>query len=119
MQIQSFRLHCQNVVAYDDDVHHVERETLQVIKQYGEWIAAAKIEASMKAALEEERLTWKWSPLFVAFRNMALPPAHQGPFQHTPEELQVLLEWAKTEILPTFEKNPIPPVVLAMKLMSC
>jgi hypothetical protein len=49
---------------------------------------------------------------------MALPIAHQGPFQYTTEELTVLLAWTKEEILTKFEESPVPVAVLAMKLLS-
>jgi hypothetical protein len=32
--------------------------------------------------------------------------------------LEVLLAWAKEEILPKFEESPVPVAVLAMKLLS-
>jgi hypothetical protein len=50
---------------------------------------------------------------------MTLLPPHNNPFQHTAKELQVLLDWSKSEILPLLEGTLVPPPILAMKLMSC
>jgi hypothetical protein len=41
MQIQSFWFHCKNVIAYDNDVCHVEQQTLEVIGQCKVWIVVA------------------------------------------------------------------------------
>jgi hypothetical protein len=42
MQIQSFRLHCENVLAYDVAVQQVKAKAHDVLARRDEWVASAK-----------------------------------------------------------------------------
>jgi hypothetical protein len=68
-----------------------------------------------------ERKTWGWSPLYHAFTKAegGFLSHIKHPFRHTNEELVELLSSVVEDILPRLELAPVPPPILAMKLLAC